>query len=122
MKIFKTQTYDRKTTHNTFTHYLQLISSMLKLITENQQNDLGRELRTKSLNSDLSYPSEIENIFTRERERDREREKREKRKKENERGVIIQSELLLMIIISLNVVFLPVIRRFNAAHVTNRDH
>ena len=48
---------------------------MLKLMTENLQSYLGRELRTKSLNSDLSYPSEIENIFTRERERDRERER-----------------------------------------------
>ena len=56
---------------------------MLKLITENLQNYLGRELRTKSLNSDLSYPSEIENIFKREREREREKEK------EKERGVII---------------------------------
>ena len=37
---------------------------MLKLVTENLQNYLCRELRTKSLNSDLSYPSEIENIFT----------------------------------------------------------
>ena len=58
---------------------------MLKLITENLENYLSRELRTKSLNSDLSYPSEIENIFKRERERERERE----RKKEKERGVII---------------------------------
>ena len=49
---------------------------MLKLITENLQDYFGRELRTKSLNSDLSYPSEIENIFKREREREqREREK-----------------------------------------------
>ena len=50
---------------------------MLKLITENLQDYFGRELRTKSLNSDLSYPSEIENIFKREsrkRERERERE------------------------------------------------
>jgi len=44
-------------------------------VIENLKNYLCRELRTKSLNSDLSYPSEIENIFTRERERDRERER-----------------------------------------------
>ena len=49
---------------------------MLKLVTENLQNYLCRELRTKSLNSDLSYPSEIENIFKREMERT-EREKSE---------------------------------------------
>ena len=54
---------------------------MLKLVTENLKNYLCRELRTKSLNSNLSYPSEIENIFKREREREREKEK--------ERGVII---------------------------------
>ena len=48
---------------------------MLKLIKENWLNHVGRELRTKSLNSDLSYPSEIENIFKREKERERERER-----------------------------------------------
>ena len=50
---------------------------MLKLVTENLQNYLCRELRTKSLNSDLSYPSEIENIFKRERERERDERGRE---------------------------------------------
>ena len=57
---------------------------MLKLVTENLQNYLCRELRTKSLNSDLSYPSEIENIFKRERERERERGREGER--ERERG------------------------------------
>ena len=52
---------------------------MLKLVTENLQNYLCRELRTKSLSSDLSYPSEIENIFKREREREREGERERER-------------------------------------------
>ena len=52
---------------------------MLKLVIENLKNYLCRELRTKSLNSDLSYPSEIENIFKREREREKERERQRKR-------------------------------------------
>ena len=59
---------------------------MLKLVTENLKNYLCRELRTKSLNSNLSYPSEIENIFKREREREIAERVRER---ENERGVII---------------------------------
>ena len=57
---------------------------MLKLVTENLKNYLCRELRTESLNSNLSYPSEIENIFKRERERERERER--DRETEKERG------------------------------------
>ena len=57
---------------------------MLKLVTENLQNYLCRELRTKSLNFDLRYPSEIENIFKREkREREREREKETERERGN---------------------------------------